>query len=67
MPFCKTKKAIGGGKKILHDFFVQFQSIFNNTNINHGQSYPIFGFWLKFCDYVIYLEMKGTNIILELY
>ena len=35
-------------KIILHDVFVQLQSIFNSTNINHGQSYPIFGFWLKF-------------------
>ena len=34
-------------KIILHDVFVQLQSIFNSTNINHGQSYPIFGFWLK--------------------
>ena len=33
---------------ILHDVFVQLQSIFNCTNINHGQSYPIFGFWLKY-------------------
>ena len=30
---------------ILHDVLVQLQSIFNSTNINHGQSYPIFGFW----------------------
>ena len=29
---------------ILHDVLVQLQ-IFNSTNINHGQSYPIFGFW----------------------
>ena len=35
-------------KIILHDVFVQLQSIFNSTNINHGQSYPIFGFWLKY-------------------
>ena len=34
-------------KIILHDVFVQLQRIFNSTNINHGQSYPIFGFWLK--------------------
>ena len=33
---------------ILHDVFVQLQSIFNSTNINHGQSYPICGFWLKY-------------------
>ena len=35
-------------KIILHDVFVQLQSIFNSTKINHGQSYPIFGFWLKY-------------------
>ena len=35
-------------KIILHDVFVQLQSIFNSTNINHGQSYPIFGFWFKY-------------------
>ena len=29
---------------ILHDVLVQLQSIFNRTNINHGQSYPIIGF-----------------------
>ena len=34
-------------KIILHDVFVQLQSIFNSTNINHGQFYPIFGFWLR--------------------
>ena len=39
---------ISNRKIILHDVFVQLQSIFNSTNINHGQSYPIFGFWLKY-------------------
>ena len=38
---------ISNRKIILHDVFVQLQSIFNSTNIYHGQSYPIFGFWLK--------------------
>ena len=41
-------------KIILHDVFVQLQSIFNSTNINHGQSYPIFGFWLKY--YLIFIR-----------
>ena len=27
---------------------MQFQRIFNSTNIYHGQFYPIFGFWLKY-------------------
>ena len=37
----------------MHDVFVQLQSIFNSTNINQGQSYPIFGFWLKLLSYYI--------------
>ena len=30
---------------ILHDVLVQLHSIIISTNINNGQSYPIFGFW----------------------
>ena len=32
---------------ILHDDIWQLHSIFKGMNINHGQSYLIFGFWLK--------------------
>ena len=32
---------------ILHDVLLQLHSIFNGTNINHVQSYPIFGFLSK--------------------
>ena len=30
---------------ILHDVILQLKSNFNGTSIDHGQSYPIFGFW----------------------
>ena len=48
-------------KIILHDVFVQLQSIFNSTNINHGQFYPIFGFWLKFYYRTFYLIEYNTS------
>ena len=51
---------------ILHDVFVQLQSIFNSTNINHGQSYPIFGFWLKFViDFKLSLDQKQDFLFFE--
>ena len=48
--YTNFNKLISNRKIILYDAFVRFQSIFNSTNINHGQSYPIFGFWLKFTN-----------------
>ena len=50
-------------KIILHDVFVQLQSIFNSTNINHGQSYPIFGFWLKYQPFLVYKRLNNEDII----
>ena len=49
-------------KIILHDVFVQLQSIFNSTNINHGQSYPIFGFWLKYIYIDIYIYITAIYL-----
>ena len=48
---------------ILHDVFVQLQSIFNSTNINHGQSYPICGFWLKYQPFLVYKRLNNEDII----
>ena len=52
---------ISNRKIILHDVFVQLQSIFNSTNINHGQSYPIFGFWLKLNNTNSYNKLPVFN------
>ena len=49
-------------KIILHDVFVQLQSIFNSTNINHGQFYPIFGFWLKYQPFLVYKRLNNEDI-----
>ena len=45
------------------DVFVQFQSIFNSTNNSHGQSYPIFGFWLKYQPFLVYKRLNNEDII----
>ena len=58
MKFEHKVRVLGYVKIILHDVFVQLQSIFNSTNINHGQSYPIFGFWLKFYIPEMYLNIR---------
>ena len=50
-------------KIILHDVFVQLQSIFNSTNINHGQSYPIFGFWLKLANIFLQYSILWVQLI----
>ena len=50
-------------KIILHDVFVQLQSIFNSTNINHGQFYPIFGFWLKYYIIICHITRRETRVI----
>ena len=34
-----------------------------STNINHGQSYPIFGFWLKYQPLLAYKRLKNEEII----
>ena len=40
---------------------------FNSTNINHGQSYPIFGFWLKYQPFLVYKQLKNEDIYLLLH
>ena len=46
---------------ILHDVLLQLHSIFQSTKIkfNHGQSYPIFGFWFKKSSKMIFGKISA--------
>ena len=33
-----------------------------HTNINHGQFYPIFGFWLKYQPFLVYKRLNNEDI-----